>query len=200
MKKVFFAACLLLASAALPAQASKPERYIYDPVHTQIMFSVDHLGFSHPHGRFVKFTGGFSFDPTHPEVSQITTVIDTNSIDMCSEEWDRALKGDDFFNVKKFPTMTFKSTKIEKTGTHTGKLTGDLTLLGVTKPVTLDVTYNKSGTHPLSRNFIAGFSATGTIDRTAFGMNYGIPGIGDQVGLDIQVEGIRQDFDSLKDK
>ena len=189
------AACMLLAA---PAHAKGPGKYSYDPAHTQILFQADHLGFSHPHGRFDKFSGGFTFDPAHPEASSIDVTIDTNSIDMASETWNSAMKGSNFFNTAKFPKMTFKSTRVEKTGENAGRVTGDLTLLGVTRPVTLDVTYNRSGTHPYNKNYIAGFSATGRIKRSDFGMTWGLPGIGDNVGLDIQVEGIRQDFDGLR--
>lgn len=164
------------------------------------MFSVGHLGFSFSHGKFLKFDGGFTFDVEKPENSAVDVTIDTASLNMDSVEWDSHLKNADFFNVEKFPNMTFKSTKIEKTGDNTGKITGDLTLLGVTKPVTLDVTYNKSGVHPYSKNFIAGFSATGTLLRSDFGMNYGLPGVADEVALNIQVEGIRQDFEGVEKK
>jgi polyisoprenoid-binding protein YceI len=198
MKKLaslVFAAALLSSTAAVAA----PGKYTYDPAHTQIFFQVDHVGFSHPHGRFDKFSGGFTFDPDHPEQSNVEITIDTKSIDMASDLWNNAMKGGAFFNTDKFPTMTFKSTKIEKTGANTGKLTGDLTLLGVTKPVTLDVTYNKSGIHPFNKNYIAGFSATGTIHRSDFGMK-AANGIGEDAKLDIQVEGIRQDFGTLNNK
>jgi polyisoprenoid-binding protein YceI len=199
MKKLACAVSLALILASAPAFA-KPEKYTFDPAHTQVMFQVDHIGFSHPHGRFDKFGGGFTFDAEHPEQSSIDVSIDTGSIDMASEDWNRAMKGGNFFNTDKFPKMTFKSTKIEKTGANTGKVTGDLTIIGVTKPVTLDVTYNKSGIHPYNKNYISGFSATGELSRSDFGMKWGAPGIGDKVKLDIQVEGIRQDFGSLNNK
>src|SRR5262245_55401558 len=104
-------AVTLVFAAALSASAAfakGPDKYIYDPAHTQIMFSADHLGFSHPHGRFDKFSGGFAFDPAHPDQSKIDVTIDANSIDMGSDEWDRAMKGDNFLNTKKFPSITFK--------------------------------------------------------------------------------------------
>ncbi|MEZ0224022.1 MAG: YceI family protein [Alphaproteobacteria bacterium] len=194
---LLIAAAIFLSSAAYARGA---EKYIFDPAHTQILFSVNHLGFSYPHGRFDKFNGGFTFDLAHPEKSKIDITVDTNSINMSSDDWNRMMKGDNFFDVKKFPAMTFKSTKIETTGKNTGKVTGDLTILGVTKPVTLDVTYNKSGIHPYNKNYVAGFSATGKIDRTDFGMTWGLPGIGEEVTVDIQVEGIRQDFEGLSKK
>lgn len=199
MRNIFASAlaALLLVSAA--AQAA-PERYVFDPAHTQIFFSVEHLGFSHSTGRFAKFDGGFTFDQDNPEASSVEVTIDTASIDMGMPEWDAHLKNADFFNVEKFPAMTFKSTKVEKTGEKTGKITGDLTLLGVTKPVTLDVTFNKAGVHPYSKSMIAGFSATGTLKRSEFDMNYGLPGVGDEVALRIEVEGIRQDPGKTEEK
>jgi len=192
MKKL---AALALASALFvtaPAEAAV-EKYTFDTTHTQVMFTVSHLGFSNSHGRFNTLSGGFSFDAEKPETSTVDVSIDTNSLYMASAPWEAHLKSADFFNVEKFPAMTFKSTKIEKTGDNTGKLTGDLTLLGVTKPVTLDVTFNKSGIHPMTGKMIAGFSASGALKRSDFGMNFGLPGIGDDVTLDIQVEGVREE-------
>jgi len=193
MKK-FLLAFLLFA---LPAQAA---HYIYDPVHTQIMFSVNHLGLSNSHGKFSKFSGGFTFDKAAPEKSKVDVSIDTASINMDSKTWEDHLKSRDFFNVAQFPAMTFKSTKIVKTGDNTGTLTGDLTLLGVTKPVALDVTFNKEMPHPMNKNMLAGFSAVGKLKRSDFGMNYGLPMVSDEVKLIIEVEGIRQDFDDLNKK
>lgn len=192
MKK--FIALALVASllTATPALAA-PEKYTYDPLHTQIMFSVSHLGYSFSHGKFNKFSGGYTFDAENVEASTVEAVIETASIDLDDQKWNDHMKNADFFNVEKFPTMTFKSTKVEKTGDNTGKLTGDLTLLGVTKPVTLDVTFNKGGVHPYSKKMVTGFSATGTLKRSDFGMNYGLPGVGDDVNINLQVEGIGAD-------
>ena len=180
--------------------AAKSVKYAFDPAHTQIIFAANHLGFSFSHGRFMKFDGSFTFDPAAPEASGIDVTVDSSSIDMGSAKWDEHMKNADFLNVEKFPNMAFKSTKVEKTGEKTGKVTGDFTLLGVTKPVTLEVTYNGSGVHPYSNNHIAGFSASGTIKRSEFGMAANIPAVGDDVFLIIQVEGIRQDFDGLNKK
>src|SRR5476651_569401 len=193
--KIFISLFLCLLLAAAPAAASsadkaaakpikpKIDKYAFDPAHTQISFTADHLGFSHPSGRFTKFTGGFTFDPKHAEDSAVTVTIETASLDLGAPEWDAAVKSADFLNAAKFPKMIFKSTKVEKTGKNKGALTGDLTLLGVTHPVTLDVTYNKSGVNPYNKKFVAGFSATGTLNRSDFGMTYGLPGIGDTVTL-----------------
>lgn len=169
------------------------EQYEFDKAHTQIFFAVNHLGFSNSHGKFLDFDGGFTFDREAPEKSNIDVTIKTASVDMDDEKWDEHLKNADFFNVEEFPEMTFKSTAIEVTGENTANITGDLTLLGVTKPVTLAVTHNKSGEHPFSGKYVAGFSATGTLKRSEFGMNYGLPAVGDDVKIIIEVEGVRKD-------
>lgn len=190
-KPVLAAAALLLAAS--PAFAAKGDDFTFDKVHTQIGFTVSHLGYSFSQGRFTGFDGGFTFDAEKPEAAAVNVTIDTGSLVMHDAEWEKHLKGEDFFNTAAFPAMTFKSTKIEKTGDNTGRLTGDLTLLGVTKPVTLDVIFNKASVHPYSRKFVAGFSATGALKRSDFGMDYGLPGIGDDVNIIIEVEGIRTD-------
>ena len=201
MKKLIarklIATAMMFTSLAFiaPAHAASADQYQYtlDPVHTQIMFNIDHLGFSQSHGRFTKFSGGFHFDEDAPEKSSVNVTIDTNSIFMNSSEWENHLKNADFFNVTAFPQMTFKSTSVAKTSDRTATVTGDLTLLGVTKPVVLDVIFNKAGIHPYNKNYISGFSVKGSLKRSDFGMNFGLPGIGDDVNLDIEVEGVRQD-------
>lgn len=191
-----FIALLLAATPALAA----PDKYSFDPAHTQILFSVSHLGFSHSHGRFNKLDGSFTFDEKNPAASTIDMTIDTSSVDMGSNEWDDAVTADALLNAKKFPKMTFKSTGVTKTGDKTGSVTGDLTLLGVTKPVTLNVTYNKSGNHPYTKNHLAGFSASATLKRSEFGMVKYLPDVGDDVTITIEVEGIRQDFEGMNAK
>ncbi len=178
--------------SAVPAFA-QVETYDFDKAHTQIVFQADHLGFSKSHGMFTDFDGAFTIDRGKPENSSVEIVIKTDSIDMNMEKWDEHMKNEDFFNVAKFPEMTFKSTKIEITGENTANMTGDLTLLGVTKPVTLAVTHNKSGPFPFGDKYVAGFSATGTLNRADWGMTYGTPAMGTDVILRIEVEGVRRD-------
>lgn len=189
---------LLTAAAAgmlvLPTQAqAQIEKYNFDKAHTQILFFVNHLGFSMSQGEFLDYDGHFIFDRGEPSKSSVQVQIMTESIDMDDEKWDEHLKSADFFNVEKFPTMTFDSKNIEVTGDNTANITGDLTMLGVTKPVTLAVTYNKSGVHPFSGKYVSGFSATGTVKRSDFGMTYGLPGVADEVQLRLEVEGIRNE-------
>ncbi len=184
---------MIVSMPALAGKKSAADSYAFDKVHTQIMFSVSHLGFSFSTGSFTAFDGGFTFDEAKPENSSVNVTIDTDSISLHDDKWEEHMKSEDFFNVAVFPTMTFKSTLAEKTGDNTARLTGDLTLLGVTRPVTLDVIFNKAAVHPYSKQYVAGFSATGTLKRSDFGMVYGLPGIGDEVNITLEVEGIRHE-------
>lgn len=197
MKKTLFAAALFAATAVgaaismgAPAFAA-PVSYKIDPAHTAVAFIVNHVGFSNVIGRFNTVGGDVTFDKDAVEKSVVNVTIDTTSVDTNHAKRDEHLRSPDFFNAKEFPKMTFKSTKIEKTGDKTGKLHGDLTMLGVTKPVVLDVTFNKDGVSPASKLETAGFSARGTVKRTDFGMKYGAPAIGDDIQLLIEVEAVK---------
>ena len=175
------------------AQPAAAEKYNLDKPHTQIIFSVNHLGFTNSYGKFTDYAGTLNFDEAQPEKSNVDVTIQTSSLNMDDEKWNEHLKSKDFFNVVQFPTMTFKSTKVEVTGDHTANVTGDLTLLGVTKPVTLVVTHNKTGKHPMKDIMASGFSATGTLKRSDFGMGYGVPMVGDEVKLIIEAEAYGED-------
>lgn len=178
------AAALLIAA---PAHA-EVKRFTLETPHTQVLFSVNHLGFSHSYGQFRDYNGTIDYDTDTPANSKVDVTIKTASIDMGTEKWDEHLKGADFFDVEKFPDMTFKSTKVDVTGADTANITGDLTILGVTKPVVLAAKLNKMGPHPMSGKDHVGFSATTSIKRSDFGMNYGIPNVGDEVSITIEVE------------
>ncbi|KAA0570093.1 YceI family protein [Azospirillum sp. Sh1] len=193
MKKTLFAAALFAATAVgvvAPAFAA-PVSYKIDPAHTAVAFIVNHVGFSNVIGRFNTVGGDVTFDKDAVEKSVVNVSIDTTSVDTNHAKRDEHLRSPDFFNAKEFPKMTFKSTKIEKTGDKTGKLHGDLTMLGVTKPVVLDIAFNKDGVSPASKLETAGFSARGTVKRTDFGMKYGAPAIGDDIQLLIEVEAVK---------
>ena len=184
--------CFALMFFNAPAFA-QIEKYSFDKAHTQILFFVNHLGFSNSQGEFYDYDGYFMFDRGAPENSKIDITIKTASIDMDDDKWNAHMRNEDFFNVETYPDMTFKSTNIEVTGENTANITGDLTIIGVTKPVTLSVTHNKSGKHPFNGKFVAGLSASAMIKRSEFGMNYGLPMVGDDITLRLEVEGIRQD-------
>ncbi len=190
MKKTMIATLLAFTFLTAPAHAA-PEKYKFDMAHTQIHFSANHLGFSYPLGRFMKFDGGFVFDAEKPENSSVEAAIDTSSVFMGSEAWDAHMKNADFFNVEKFPKITFKSTRVTQSGDKAAVVDGDLTILGVTKPVSLTVTYVGSGVHPYNKNYISGFTAMTNIKRSDFGMTYGLPAIADDVEITLNVEGIR---------
>ncbi len=195
IRQALMTASAAAAFAVMPllGAAQAADSYKIDPMHTNVLFVVDHLGFSNMIGQFQDFEGSFTFDGKSVEGAAVKIVIKTASVDTDHEARDKHLKSPDFFNAQEFPKMTFVSTGFESTGEKTAKMTGDLTLLGVTKPVTLDVTFNKADKFPMDPNvFIAGFSAKGTINRIDYGMKYAAGAIGDNVTLWIEAEGHKQ--------
>ena len=131
-----------------PQGATAQDKYVLDKSHSVIGFSIMRFGYSKITGRFIEFSGSFVFDEANISNSKVSTKIGTASIYSGWPARDKHLRSPGFFNVKEFPEMTFTSTKVEKTGAKTGKITGNLTMLGVTKPVTLDVTFFRKGLHP----------------------------------------------------
>lgn len=184
MRKIIAGLVLTLATVT-GAQAAD---YSFDKAHTQIFFSVNHMGFSTSTGQFTDFDGKFSYDEKNPTKAMVNVTIQVNSLDLSNnEKWHEHVTGADFFNAAKYPTMTFKSTKVEAAGDKTLKVTGDLTILGKTKPAVLDVTFNKAGEF-FGKEKI-GFSATTTIDRTEYGMDHYAPAVGAEIPIRIEVEG-----------
>ncbi|MBU0859631.1 MAG: YceI family protein [Alphaproteobacteria bacterium] len=191
MFRQFAATTALIAGltfAAATAQAA-PVKYEFDKAHTQITFSVNHLGFSFSQGRFTDFDGHFMFDQETPANSSVEVAIEADSVYMGTDAWDEHVENADFLDAEKFEKITFKSTKIDVTGADTANITGDLTIKDVTKPVVLATKLNKVGAHPMSGKQHAGFSATTTIKRSEFGVNYGLPNVGDDLMIRIEVEG-----------
>ena len=187
---------LLLASIALTALTgfsvpsfAEAQKFVLDKPHTQIIFNVDHMGLSRSYGKFLNYEGFVNLDEAAPEKSSVEVTIQTDSLDLGDSTWNEHVKAEKLFDVAKYPTMTFKSTKVEKTGDHTANVTGDFTLRGVTKPVVLAVTHRKTEKHPFSGKMATGFSATTTIKRSDFGMTEGIPMVGDEVSIIIDAEG-----------
>ena len=164
------------------------EDYDFDTVHSQIHFSVSHLGFSNSYGSFSDFNGVFSFDPEAPEQSRVDVTIKTSSLDMDDATWNSHLMGEQWFNISEYPTIRFASDKVESVGVEELRVAGRMTMLGVTKPATLDVTLNKIGMQMGVPK--AGFSATATIDRTDWGMTTFAPMIGTDVAISIEVEAV----------
>lgn len=170
-----------MASAALPSQ------WQLDDSHTRVGFSVNHLGFSTTMGHFNDVKGMVNYDIKAPSKTNMNFTIATDSIDTNWDARDKHLKTDDFFNVAKYPTMTFKSTQVTFMNPQQAKVTGDFTMLGQTKPLTLDVTLNKIANSPLTKEPVVGFRATGNIDRVAYGMTTFADGI--TTNVPIQIDG-----------
>lgn len=197
-KAAWIGAVALVVSAPLltaPAQADghMTGTYGMDPTHTSVVFKLDHLGFSTYIGRFDTVGGTLTFDENDPTKSTLSVTIDTASINTNSEELEEKLRAEDMFNAEAHPQITFVSTGIEKTDDTTGKITGDLSVAGVTKPVTLDVTFNGGAPHPFSQKMTLGFSATAAMKRSEFGLDNWLPAVGDDVALVIETEFQKQD-------
>ena len=184
-------ALALLATLSITESAFAASAYKIDPNHTHVLFLVDHLGFSKMIGLFSDTTGTIVFDPANAAASKLNVDVKTASLQTQFGARDTDLKGADWFNVAEFPDMTFIGKTFTKKDDKTGEMTGDLTLLGVTKPVTLEVTFNKSGVRPTDKADTVGFSARGSLNRSDFGMKTFIPYIGDKVDLIIETEAIR---------
>lgn len=201
------ASALLAAVAAAPmaagqAATAKPAvdlmgavagSYVAEAGHRYITFSYEHQGLSYPHLRWRDWTGALQWNPKDPTKSSIKVDIVTASIDTGVDKFDEHMKSADLFDVAQFPSASFVSTKIERTGDNTGKITGDLTIKGVTKPVVLDARINGARFAPnrgdaTKGKYKLGFSATTAIKRSDFGMGYAVPFVGDDVSIVIEAE------------
>lgn len=161
--------------------------YALDKSHANVVFKINHIGFSTYYGRFNTLDGKLHLDTAQPGKSIVEVTIDTASIDTNNEKLETELKGEKFFNTAKFPKATFKSTKITHSGDK-GTVEGDLTMLGVTKPVTLHVVFHGGGKSPFSTTQKLGFDATATLKRSEWGLNALVPLVGDDVQLEIGAE------------
>ncbi|HTR48002.1 MAG TPA: YceI family protein [Verrucomicrobiae bacterium] len=187
MKK-FFVAAGLAAALAIPALADTTT-WNLDPAHSNASFVVRHLGISNVRGEFTKFTGTVQLDDADVTKSSVTASIDLASVNTRVEARDNDLRSDHFFDVAKYPTMTFQSTKVAKAADGSLKLTGNLTLHGVTKEVTFDVTGPSAPLQAMGGTR-RGAVATTTIKRSDFGITYGAMKVGNgslMVGDDVQI-------------
>jgi polyisoprenoid-binding protein YceI len=178
------------AAFALPASA-QVETWNLDPFHSSAQFAVRHNGISTVRGAFAKVSGTVQYDPSDPTKTVIDASIDTNSVDTRVEPRDKDLRSPNFFDVEKFPTITFKSKRVESAGSGKLKVTGDLTIHGVTKEVVLAVDGpNGPKTDPRGNQHM-GASATTQISRKDFGVNGAPGGVGDDVQITIDVEMVK---------
>jgi len=201
--KSILASSLLALLIATPVLAQTPPTrdpaqiqagtYVVDPNHTQVGWRVSHMGFSNYAGGFSDVSGTLDLQPKNPAAAKLTIKIPVASVTTTSAKLTDELKGDQWLDAAKFPEMTFVSTKVTPEGKDKAKVTGNLTLHGVTKPVTLDVTLVGAGVNPLSKKVTVGFDATGTLKRSEFGVKTYVPLIGDDLHLTIAGAFERQD-------
>ena len=185
LKALLFAG--LLGAAAI-AQAA-PVTYTLDPHHTMVLFSWSHFGFSHPTAELGLGQGTLTFDPQHPEQARVEVTLPMAGLDTHVPALDEHLAKPDFFDAAKYPLVTYKSTRVEPLGQDRFRVTGNLTLHGVTLPLVLDATLNKIGKHPMSGLPSIGFDATGTLKRSAFGISMYTPNVSDEISLRVTTEG-----------
>ncbi|MEO0772948.1 MAG: YceI family protein [Pseudomonadota bacterium] len=185
-----FAPILATAAFATPALADKA-MYQLDDTHTAIYFTVDHIGYSKTLGIFTELEGSFMYDVDTQELSDVNVTIQAASVNTFHEARDGHVRNKDFLHVEEHPTITFTATEGTPDGDTAGTVTGDLTILGVTQPVTLEVTLNKVGDYPFGhKREVLGLSMSTSIMRSEFGMNYAVDNglVGDQVDIKIETE------------
>ena len=167
------------------------ETYKLDPAHTSVVFRVKHLDVAYFYGRFNGPTGSFVFDESSPAKSSIELQLNANNVDTAVEKRDNHLRSPDFFNAGEYPLVAFKSTSVKKLNNETYEVSGNLTLLGKSQPITVKAQNTGSGKDPWG-NFRRGFETSFKIKRSEFGMNFMLNGLSDEVVINVGVEGIRQ--------
>ena len=190
MMPLAFAASLLLGAAAHAQTPTAPAAvqagaYAVEPGHTQVGFTVNHMGFTEYSGVFSKASGDLSLDPKTLAATKLDITVPIETVATTSTVLDGELRGDKWLDGAKYPTMSFRSTKITRTGADTAEVAGQLTLHGVTQPVVLKARFLGAGVNPLDKSYTVGFQVTGDIKRSDFGVKTYVPLIGDEVHLHI---------------
>lgn len=183
----------ICAAVLFAASANAAETYKFDSSHTNINWTANHFGFSNPSGKFFESNGTVTLDEKNPQNSSVEITIKTESLTTGLSKFDSHLKGEDFLNVKKYPTAKFVSKSVTLLGKNKAKVKGEFTLLGTTKPLTLDVKLNKIGINPFTQRKTAGFSASATLNRAEYGIIYGLPGVSDAVKISIEAEAVLEE-------
>ncbi len=176
------------APASFDASATVAGVYKADPKHAYITFSYDHQGYSKPLLRWRSWTADLDWNPASPDQSTINVTIDATAPDSGVDDFNEHLKSADFFDAANHPQITFKSTSVSLTGGAAGTVTGDLTIKGVTKPATLDVTINKAANDDFAKSYKLGFSGKGVVKRSDFGVDKYVPFVGDDVTVLVEAE------------
>lgn len=188
------AIALILALAPALAAAEEPEAYALDPVHTRVMFAVSHAGFSQALGTVSGSTGALLFDPEDWRSARLDVTVPLTRLELGDDDWNEAALGGRLLDAADYPTAHFVSDRVYPAGARRATVCGDLTLHGVTRPLCLDVTVNAIERHPMPPfRRTAGFSATATLSRSAYGIDAWGSMIGDTVELRIEAEAVRDD-------
>lgn len=185
-KTLLVAALFAFAGSAFAA----PVSYKIDPNHTNVLASWNHFGFSNPSINFGEADGTIVYDADKVSASSVQVTLPLTGLSALAADFYDHLTGDKWFDAAKFPAATFKSTKVEAAGEGKLKVTGDLTVKGVTKPVVLNVTLNKAGEQPMAKRAAIGFDATATVKRSDFGLGAYVPNVSDEVTLRITTEAV----------
>ena len=178
----------LAAAIASSVTLAAPVDYKIDPTHTATVFSWNHFGFSTPSANFTDIQGTIKVDNAKPANSSVEVTIPLSSVNTNVVALDKEFQEEAWFNAAKYPNITFKSTKVETKDKKHFKITGDLTVKGVTKPVVLDAVLNKQGDHPMAKVPAIGFNATTSFNRSAFGIGNYVPNVGDKITVNITTE------------
>ena len=185
-KTLLVAALFAFAGSAFAA----PVSYRIDPNHTNVIASWNHFGFSNPSVNFGKADGTIVYDAAKVSESSVQVTLPLTGLSALADDFYDHLTSADWFDAAKYPAATFKSTSVEAAGTGKLKVTGDLTVKGVTRPVVLDVTLNKAGEQPMAKRAAIGFDATATVKRSDFGLGNYVPNVSDEVTLRITTEAV----------
>lgn len=190
MKNVTRLALSVLTATTLYAPLSQAAAMSYDidPQHTSVIATWTHFGFSHPTADIPDSKGTLVFDKDHPEQSRVSVTLPMTGIDSHVPALTKELLGKEYFDTAKYPSAMFHSTKVIAKGDNKFDIEGNLTLKGITKPVTLHATLNQQGEHPMVKKQAIGFDATGTIKRSDFGLDKYVPAVSDDVTLTISTE------------
>ncbi|WP_151830486.1 YceI family protein [Acinetobacter junii] len=178
----------LAVAIASSVTLAAPVDYKIDPTHTATVFSWNHFGFSTPSANFTDIQGVIKVDNAKSSNSSVDVIIPISSVNTNVPALDKEFQEEAWFNAAKYPNITFKSTKVETKDKKHFKITGNLTVKGVTKPVVLDAVLNKQGEHPMAKVPAIGFNATTSFDRSAFGIGNYVPNVGDKITVNITTE------------
>lgn len=186
-----FCSALSLVLGLVAGPARSADTFTVDPVHSSMLFRVKHQNIGHIYGRFNQYSGSFAFDDKDPAACKLEMEVKIDSIDSANADRDKHLKGPDFFNAREFPTMSFKATRMKSAGEKTYEVTGDLTIHGVTKEVTVKLERLGTGKDPRTGKPRTGWETAFSINRSDYGMKALIPAISDEVRIIVAIEGIQ---------